>query len=311
MKTFITLLTLGALLGTPTWLHAKITRTVEKQFTVEPGGNLKVQTSGGDIQVLTGTGNGVKVTAKEWINADSEEEADGILKDLTLTMVQDGKNVTATAKYEKSSVWHWGRTPVSVSFTVTVPKQSNVDLNTSGGDISLESISGHAHLRTSGGNLKIDRIDGEVDGSTSGGNINLREGTANVKLDTSGGNIHVERAGGEADLSTSGGDIVIESVRGRVHASTSGGNVKASIEGSLKGDCDLSTSGGNVTVTVDKNAAFDLKSHTSGGEVDADGLALTIEKGGLRKNNLSGKVNGGGPLLSLGTSGGSIRIRAN
>ena len=311
MKTFITLLTLGALLGTPAWLEARITRTVEKQFTGEPGGNLKVQTSGGDIQVVTGTGNEVKVTAKERINADSEEKADEILKDLTLTIEQEGKNVTATAKYEKSNGWHWGNTPVTVSFTVSVPKQYNVDLNTSGGDIGLESISGRARLRTSGGNLKIDRIDGEVDGGTSGGNINLREGTAKVKLRTSGGNIHVERAGGEAELSTSGGDVVIESVRGRVNASTAGGNVKASIEGSLKGDCDLSTSGGDVTVSVEKNAAFDLKSHTSGGEVDADGLNITIEKGGLRKNNLSGKVNGGGPLLSLGTSGGSIRIRAN
>src|SRR6185312_7108124 len=189
MKTFVTLLTLGALLGTPAWLQARITRTVEKQFTVEPGGNLKVQTSGGDIQVLTGTGNEVKVTAKERINADSEEKADEILKDLTLTIEQDGKNVAATAKYEKSNGWHWGGNLVTVSFTVIVPKQYNVDLITSGGDIGLESISGHARRRRSGGNLKIDLIDGEEDDGTCGGNINLREGTANVKLRTSSGNI--------------------------------------------------------------------------------------------------------------------------
>ena len=310
MKKFITLLTLGAMLVTPGLVQAKITRTIEKKFTVGPGGNLKVQTSGGNIEVLTGPGNEVTVTAREWINADSEEKADELLKDLTLSIEQQANNVTATAKYVKPSGWNWGATPVTVSFTVVVPKQYNVDLNTSGGDIGLASISGTARLRTSGGNLKLDRIDGEVDGGTSGGNISLREGTANVKLRTSGGNIRVERAGGEADLSTSGGDIEIESVQGRLTASTSGGNVKASIEGSLKGDCDLSTSGGNVIVSVDKSAAFDLKSHTSGGEVDADGLTIAIEKGGLRKSNLSGKVNGGGPLLSLGTSGGDIRIRA-
>lgn len=311
MKTFIALVTLGALLGAPSFAHAKINRTVEKTFTVQEGGDLKVQTSGGDIEIVSGNGNEVKVTARERINADSDAKADEILQDLELTIEQQGNGVLAKAKYTKSgSGWHWGSTPVTVSFTVVVPRRYNVDLNTSGGNIGLDSIVGRAHLRTSGGNLKLDRVEGEVDGNTSGGNITLQEGTAAVKLSTSGGDIHVDRAGGEADLSTSGGNIVINSVLGRVNASTSGGDIKATIEGELKGSCDLSTSGGNVTVAVQKSAAFNLKSHTSGGNVDADGLTIAIEKGGLGKSSLSGKVNGGGPQLSLGTSGGDIRIRA-
>ena len=310
MKTFIALFTLGTLLTAPTFLEAKITRNVEKTFTVQSGGLLKVQTSGGDITVLNGASNSeVKVTAKERIDANSEAKADELLKDLTLTIEQQGNNITAVAKYEKGG-WHWGNTPVSVSFTVVLPRNFNVDLNTSGGNIDLASIAGKARLRTSGGNLKLDRVEGEVDGKTSGGNISLHEGTAAVKLSTSGGDIDVDRAGGEADLSTSGGNIEIKSVQGRVTATTSGGNVKAGIEGALKGDCDLSTSGGTVVVTVDKGVAFDLKAHTSGGTVDVDGLTISLEQGGLRKSSLSGKVNGGGPQLSLGSSGGDIRIHA-
>ncbi len=312
MKSLIPLLTLGALLAVPAVLQAKITRTVEKTFTVQPGGNLKVRTSGGDIKVLTGPGNDVKVTAIEQIHADTDSKADELLKDLELTIEQQGNNVTATAKYEKSMGWHIGNwPPVNVSFTVVVPVRYNVDLGTSGGDVALESINGHARLRTSGGNLKIDRVEGEVDGGTSGGDISLHEGTANVKLSTSGGNIHVDRAGGEADLSTSGGDIVINSVQGRLTAATSGGDVRASIEGALKGDCKLTTSGGTVVVNVDKAAAFDLKAHTSGGDVDAAGITISIDKGGLRRSSLAGKVNGGGPELYLGSSGGDIRIRTN
>ena len=312
MKSFISLLTLGALLAAPALLQAKITRTVEKTFTVQPGGSLKVQTSGGDIKVLTGPGNGVKVTATERFDTDSETKADELLKDLDLTIEQQGDNVSAIAKYDRHGGWHFGSwPPVSVSFTVLVPAHYNVDLNTSGGDIHLESINGQARLRTSGGDIKIDRVDGEVDGGTSGGNITLREGTANVKLTTSGGDIQVDRAGGEADLSTSGGDINIKSVQGRLTASTSGGDVKASIEGALKGDCKLTTSGGEVVVSVDKNAAFDLKAHTSGGDVDAAGITISIEKGGLRRSSLAGKVNGGGPQLYLSSSGGDIRIHTN
>jgi Putative adhesin len=312
MKSLIPLLTLGAALALPAMLQAKITRTVEKTFTVQPGGTLKVETQGGDIKVLTGPGNEVKVTATERINASSEAKADELLKQLELTIEQQGDNVTAKAKFADGAGWHGGNwPPVNVSFSIIVPARYNVDLNTSGGDIGVASINGRARLRTSGGNLKLERVDGEVDGGTSGGDINLQEGTANVKLNTSGGNIHVDRAGGEADLSTSGGDIVINSVQGRVKAGTSGGDVTASIAGALKGDCKLTTSGGTVTVTVDKAAAFDLKAHTSGGDVEAAGLTITIEKGGIGKSSLAGKVNGGGPQLYLGSSGGDIRIRTN
>jgi Putative adhesin len=312
MKSLIPLLTLGAALALPAMLQAKITRTVEKTFTVQPGGTLKVETQGGDIKVLTGPGNEVKVTATERINASSEAKADELLKQLELTIEQQGDNVTAKAKFADGAGWHGGNwPPVNVSFSIIVPARYNVDLNTSGGDIGVASINGRARLRTSGGNLKLERVDGEVDGGTSGGDINLQEGTANVKLNTSGGNIHVDRAGGEADLSTSGGDIVINSVQGRVKAGTSGGGVTASIAGALKGDCKLTTSGGTVTVTVDKAAAFDLKAHTSGGDVEAAGLTITIEKGGIGKSSLAGKVNGGGPQLYLGSSGGDIRIRTN
>ena len=193
MKSLIAFITLGTLLGAPLALNAKITRLVEKDFTVQSGGTLKVQTSGGDINVVTGTDGEVKVVAKETIKADSEAHADEVLRDLVLTIEQQGNNVTATAKYNKSGL-NWGATPVTVGFTVIVPRSYNVDLNTSGGDIEVASLNGKAKLRTSGGDIKLQRIDGEVDGSTSGGDVKLLEGTARVKLSTSGGNIHVDRA---------------------------------------------------------------------------------------------------------------------
>ncbi|HVZ66270.1 MAG TPA: DUF4097 family beta strand repeat-containing protein [Lacunisphaera sp.] len=310
MKSIIPLVTLGVLLAAPALLQAKITRTVEKSFTVQPGGNLKVKTAGGDVKVVTGTDTQVKVTATEYIHASSDAKADELLKDLDLTIEQQGNDVSAIAKYEGDHGWHVGNwPPVQVSFTVVVPSHYNVDLSTSGGDIELASISGQARMRTSGGNLKCDKVEGEVDGGTSGGDIFLREGTAKVHLTTSGGNIHVDRAGGEASLSTSGGDIIINAVKNRLTATTSGGDVRANIEGPLMGDCKLTTSGGEVVVTVDKAAAFDLKAHTSGGDVDAAGITISIDKGGLRRSSLSGKVNGGGPELYLGSSGGDIRIR--
>jgi hypothetical protein len=61
---------------------------------------------------------------------------------------------------------------------------------------------------------------------------------------------------------------------------------------------------------VKKGVGFKLDASTSGGDVDAEGLTLTIEKGGVGKSKLIGDVNGGGPRLKLRSSGGDIKVRA-
>lgn len=177
MKSLLPLLTIGALLASPVVLPAKIIRTVEKTFTVQPGGNLKATTQGGDITIKTADINEVRITAKQVIRASTDKEADALLEKLSLTVEQHGNDIVAEAKYEKRlGGVHWGSwPPVSVSFVVTVPKNFNLNLNTSGGDITAGSVQGNVRARTSGGNLKFDRVDGEIDAHTSGGDILLQE----------------------------------------------------------------------------------------------------------------------------------------
>jgi hypothetical protein len=310
MKTIRLFLAASLLALIPLSAHAKIERVIEKSFPVQPGGLLTVETQGGNIRVETSDAPTVKVVAHQVIKADSESEADELLKKLTLVMEQNGQGVSASSKYEKKrSGWGWGSwPPVQVSFVVTVPTKYNVNLKTSGGDIAMKDLLGKVHVRTSGGNINLGKISGDIDAGTSGGNIKLVEGGGAVKLDTSGGNVSVEHAVGVTDLDTSGGDITIGSVENTLSASTSGGNVTAGIVGAFKGDCYLDTSGGNVRAKVSKDAAFDLDASTSGGEVKAAGLTLTIDQGGVGRSRLTGKVNGGGPLLKMRSSGGDIIV---
>lgn len=305
MKAPLFLIAAAVLAAAPIAAHAKIERVVEKTFTVKPGGLLTVETSGGNIAVQTTTGDKATVVAKQKIRASSESEADEILKDLTLTIEQTADGLTAKAKYDRNN---WGRQPVQVDFVVTVPANYRAELKTSGGDVKVGDLEGKVHARTSGGNVRLGKIGGDIDAGTSGGDVSLGEGSGSVHLSTSGGNIHVDRAVGPTDVSTSGGNIDIGAVENTLRADTSGGNVRAQIHGALKGDCKLGTSGGEVSVVVDKSAAFELDAATSGGGVDASGLTITIEKGGSGKSRLAGKVNGGGPLLKLRTSGGGINI---
>lgn len=310
MKTNRCFLLAGLFAGLTLVAHAKIERVVEKSFAVQPGGMLTVETQSGNVRVLTSSDPTVRIVAKETIKASSDEEASELLKNLSLSLEQTSDGVEAIAKYEKSgSGLHWGSwPPVQVSFTITTPTTYNVRLKTSGGDVSVADLAGKVHARTSGGNIALGKIAGDVDAGTSGGDVRLGEGRGRVKLNTSGGNIEVDHAVGPTSLDTSGGNIKIGQVENTLEASTSGGNVSAGIVGALKGDCSLSTSGGRVRTTVDRTVAFNLDASTSGGDVEAEGLTITIEKGGLGKSRLAGKVNGGGPLLKLRSSGGDIDI---
>jgi hypothetical protein len=288
---------------------AKVERVIEKTFLVNPGANLRVSTSGGEIRVDPLAGNTVHVTVKEHIRASSEADADLVLQKLNLVIEQHGNDVVASATFKDDGNFHFGSwPPVSVDFVVTVPPSTSVDLKTSGGDIAVGDLGGTVLAHTSGGEIKLGKIGGEVDATTSGGNVDLDVGQSSVKLSTSGGTISAGRLVGPARLRTSGGDIKINAAENTVDAHTSGGDVKAVFEGPLKGDSSLSTSGGDVKATVGQSAGFHLAASTSGGDVRADGLTIRIDHGGVGKSSLSGDVNGGGPVLELRTSGGDVNV---
>src|ERR1019366_5669998 len=66
--------------------QAKIERTVEKTFTVQPGGTLHAATFGGSISIRPSGDSAVKVVAKETISAATEAEADEAMRKCTLTV---------------------------------------------------------------------------------------------------------------------------------------------------------------------------------------------------------------------------------
>lgn len=291
--------------------RATIERDVEKTFTVQAAGTLRIDTSGGGIRVVPGPDGVVRIVAHERIRAGSDAEADQILKDLDLKFGQSGGEVSARAKYEREAFgFHFGSwPPVEVDFTASVPARFSADLCTSGGAIVVGDLSGAVDARSSGGAIRLGKLGGPVRARTSGGEVSLQQAGAAASLETSGGPIEVGRVAGPADFSTSGGGIRIGGVEGSVRAHTSGGGIRAAIVGPLKGDCVLSTSGGSVRVQVDRTAAFRLDAETSGGDVQTRGLAITLEaRDRPRADKLVGDVNGGGPLLKLRTSGGGISV---
>lgn len=243
-----------------------------------------VSTSGGNITVQEGANERAEVFLQpnnyRSGSSYSREELQARLNEYyNLELRIDGKTLYASAK-PKKSITNWDRA-VSVSFVVYVSSAVSTKINTSGGNITLYGLNGTQDFTTSGGNLQLERLKGSIKGRTSGGNITAKNISDQVDLVTSGGNVTVQDGKGTITLSTSGGNVTLQGLDGKISASTSGGNFKAD---NIRGEFTASTSGGSIRLTQLRCA---LKASTSGGNIDVVFQELT---GDVRLSNTGGNI---------------------
>ena len=252
--TLTTLLLAGVLIAPST-----LARTINESFNVDAGGELYLKTTSGRIDVETHSSNEVLVEVD--ISGSRADEFE-------VTFDQSGDDVSVIGEYDGGNGWGWGRN-LKVEFTITVPEEYNVDVNTAGGAITVEDLIGNIEADTSGGSIKIGRVRGDV------------------KVHTSGGSIRTEEVEGQIDANTSGGSIHVEFAK------------------QLTDDAGLYTSGGSITAYLPDDIAIDIDASTSGGSVKSE----FDVNGTVKKRRISGTINGGGPELKLRTSGGTVRIK--
>jgi DUF4097 and DUF4098 domain-containing protein YvlB len=74
----------------------------------------------------------------------------------------------------------------------------------------------------------------------------------------------------------------------------------------MTGEWRLRSGSGSVRLRLPQQAAFDLDAHAGSGSIHTDHPILV--EGTLSRRELRGKVRGGGSLLEVSTSSGSIEI---
>lgn len=273
-------------------------RRFERKFTVTPGGTLRVHTDIGSVKVTGGSGSEVSILVEM-------KGREGDIEDFTVSAEQNAGGVTVRGDLKR--LWSWGGRNLDVRFTIQVPQEYNVSMETSGGDLAVGTLKGSVKGETSGGEIRAREIEGKTDLRTSGGNAFAEKVVGDLFLETSGGNIVVNSVKGNISASTSGGHVKIADVDGRAEAETSGGDVYLSVTGPNRG-IKAETSGGDIEIHIGKGVGARIDAGTSGGDVECD-LPITVS-GKISESSIRGSVNGGGELIQARTSGGDIRIRA-
>lgn len=243
--------------------QAKYQRTVEKQSPLESGSTLVVGTSSGSITINGADVSECGIVAEITGRAPTEQEAQEIVEQVFIVLEKSGR--TLTVKADKPRLKN--NRSISISYDITVPKQTMIQCNSSYGALKLSNIDGNVSGKTSSGSITAETIAGSVDLDTSYGSVTCLDVTGgDVKVKSSSGKIQLTRASfGNCDLHTSYGSVTAEQVEGdsiKLHSSSGSINVtKASVPVS-----DIYTSYGKITCR--EITAADITAKTSSGGID-------------------------------------------
>lgn len=200
-----------------------------------------------------------------------------------------------------------------------------------GGAIRVESAEAEVTIQTAGGDIFVGRVKGPLRAATSG-NILVKDAASTVNVHTAGGLIEIQRARGIVTAENGGGSIVVGSAPG-VHAESAGGGIRLkSISGPVRATTTtgpivaafarnatlatsfLSAGAGDVTVYLPSNMSVTVKALNESSDwrgivSDFSELRSRQPASGFGTAFAEGDLNGGGPLLMLSVSRGSIFVK--
>jgi len=288
----------AAILASSAALAAAAPSTGSREFAASPGGKLTLKLATGAGVKISGSG-GASVVVDYVLSCKPECAID-------FDEAQGGIEINTRYVERKSSQTS------NVSLEIRVPSSYDVEIDSMGGELSIQGVEGRFSGRTMGGDLDLREVRGTATLETMGGGIELRDARLDGSLKTMGGDILFENVEGDVRGSSMGGNIRYKNVRG------ADGKLKgpSGIEGGLEVDVEtvqISTMGGEIAVD-DAPAGADVM--TMGGEIEVRNakrfVRATTMGGDIRLASVDGWVKAntmGGDLdVTLVGAGGDVDL---
>ena len=250
-------------------MRAKYERTVQLSAPLSPGSSFAAQTHNGSITIAGAEVTDCNLTATITARAITEEDAKKLAEQIKIKLEPFGDKLTT--KIDKPT-FRFNQS-VSVSLDVTVPNNTNLELTTHNGAVSITNITG--------------RLNGT----------------------THNGKVTTEQISGSTKLRTHNGSVICRQVSGDTQLKTHNGGIKVYYSDAAQSVCNISliTYNGGIELATPSNFSGEVDASTHNGSIRTD-LPITIV-GKVSKNKLTGKIGTGRGNLHLETHNGSIRVR--
>jgi DUF4097 and DUF4098 domain-containing protein YvlB len=247
-----------------------------KTFEVGANPRLQLANVAGDIAVAPGKSGEIRIEYEK-----SREEIEVVFE-------QQGDVVEVEVKYPSR---HSGRG--EVSFVVTIPPNTQVELESVSGNIRAGELGGGGKLESVSGNVTLRKASGEFELGSVSGNLILEESAGTFRLGSVSGNVTATGLGK--------GQLSMESVSGNLRLESA----------TLAGSYDLESTSGSVLIRHGKDASYRADVETFSGDLDYPRTAgLELKEGKYTpEKSLKGSYNGETGSLRCETLSGNIRIQ--
>jgi hypothetical protein len=252
--------------------------TFDRTLSVSGRPELSVATGSGNIHIHLGSGTTIHIFGKvksNWGGSDEKvrEIAAHPFIEQTGNIVRIGQN-------------HENLHNISIDYDIEAPANSFLNAASGSGNVVDDGVGEDPKLNTGSGEIRATGLNG------------------NLTLGTGSGNIYAEQSGkGDVKAETGSGNIELKDLRGTLRAHTGSGNIKAG--GAPTGPWHLGTGSGNVELWIG-DAPFTIDAESGSGGIHSDHEMLT--QGSNNTHHVTGKINGGGPVVRVETGSGDIRV---
>jgi DUF4097 and DUF4098 domain-containing protein YvlB len=171
---------------------SKVRKTFRKTVSFKSSGEIILENMNGSIEIDTWNKNEVSIYAEIRVTAPSRRTAEEYLDKVEILIEERGKILEIYSEYPRrrrsrdflSSLF--GRNiSVSISYRLSVPKLSDLDIQTTNGKINIYEVEGYVEAKTSNGSINVEKITGSANVYTTNGQIQAEILNSNSRSDMS------------------------------------------------------------------------------------------------------------------------------
>jgi len=154
---------------------AEFTKTIKREFPIDPSGLTQFITKYGKLDVKTWDQNKVKVDVTIRVQARTEQEAQKVFNQIRIDFTTSANLVKAETVIESSSGWDWGgrKSDFTIDYEVFLPRTVTLDVAHKYGDVFASAFAGRVLMDLKYGNLRMDELSNDI-------NLNLSYGNATI-----------------------------------------------------------------------------------------------------------------------------------
>lgn len=253
------IITLAFLIAMAIQLHGQ-DKTIQKNFSGIK--SVYLSTSSGNIIIRKSDGVSVNVTITHTYDAE------------VFTPVIDESNGKLTMKEQFVKGDHSGNS----SWTVAVPDNAFVSLNSGSGNIKVDGVNVDVESNVGSGDIEVSNVKGLLRFNTGSGDISLEDAEGELAFNTGSGDILANGGRGTFQLNAGSGDIELSELHGTFQVNTGSGDI-ATKNFVLEGPAKFNSGSGDAIVRLSGplNHSIDVSSGSGDAKLSFNGIPIEGE----------------------------------